>query len=103
MGLDSPGARLRWAREHHGVYKRPVDASRAFGWIESTYHGHENGDRRPSRSAAKRYARAYGVRWEWLLEGEGQPTAKNHLIKIIGKVEAGGTVAFYPDDEVKDC
>lgn len=104
MVLDSPSERLRWARQnHHGRYKTPTEAARAFGWTVSTYLGHENGDRIPSRQAAKRYAKAYGVRWEWLLDKEGPPSAKQQPIKIIGKVEAGGAVVFYHADKVQDC
>jgi transcriptional regulator with XRE-family HTH domain len=103
MALDSIGDRLRWARKQQGHYKTPTDAARAFGWPASTYLGHENGDRNPSRETAKRYARAYNVRWEWLLEKEGYPTEKNAAIKMIGHVEAGGKVVFYPADKVRDC
>lgn len=103
MGLESPSERLRWARKQHGRYHSPTEAARAFGWPVSTYLGHENGDRHPSREAAKRYARAYSVRWEWLLEGDGAPTMKARPIKIVGKVEAAGTVLFYPNDKLKDC
>ncbi|MGY3393467.1 transcriptional regulator with XRE-family HTH domain [Bradyrhizobium sp. USDA 3311] len=103
MGLESPSERLRWARHHHGRYKTPTEAARAFGWTVSTYLGHENGDRAPSRAAAKRYARAYGVRWEWILEAEGSPITKQQPVKIIGKVEPGGKVVFYQVDAYKDC
>lgn len=72
--MRSAAERLRWARERHGRYPTPTEAARAFGWTVSTYLGHENGDRNPSRQAAKRYARAYRVRWEWLLDNEGPPT-----------------------------
>jgi transcriptional regulator with XRE-family HTH domain len=102
MGLDSPHQRLRWARQQHGSYKTPTEAARAFGWTVSTYLGHENGDRVPSRAAAKRYARAYRVRWEWLLDNEGSATAAP-VARIVGKVDAGGKVSFYPDEKVRDC
>ena len=103
MGLDSPAGRLRWARQHHSKYATATDAARAFGWTVSTYLGHENGDRQPSREAAKRYAKAYGVRWEWLLEAEGAPTLKQPAIKIIGKVDAGGAVILYDKKDLRDC
>jgi len=73
MALDSPAARLRWARQRFSRYRTATEAARAFGWNVSTYLGHENGDRTPSRETAKRYGRAYHVRWEWILEGEGSP------------------------------
>jgi len=102
MGLDSPAERLRWARQQHGQYSTPTDAAKAFGWTVSTYLGHENGDRNPSRAAAKRYARAYHVRWEWLLENEGAPRLKAS-VKLVGYVERGSKVVFYPVAEVRDC
>lgn len=95
MNLPTPGQRLKWAREQHGSYRTPTDAAKAFGWTVSTYLGHENGDRNPSRNAAKRYARAYRVRWEWLLDGEGAPALGKVSVKIIGAVAAGATVALY--------
>jgi len=85
--------RLIWAREYHGLYTTPTDAANAFGWNRSTYSGHENGDRNPSRAAAKKYAKRYGVRWEWLLEGEGLPTVKP-LVPIVGNVSAGAQIIF---------
>lgn len=102
MALDSPAGRLRWARQHHGQYPSPTAAARAFGWTVSTYLGHENGDRAPSRAAAKRYAKAYHVRWEWLLDNEGQPTAAP-VVKIVGEVGGGAKVLFYPEQKFRDC
>jgi phage repressor protein C with HTH and peptisase S24 domain len=86
--------RLQWARKNHGKYKSPTDAARAFGWTVSTYLGHENGDRNPSRNTAKKYAKAYRVRWEWLLEGEGKPITggKTKTTHAIGYVGAGAEV-----------
>lgn len=103
MGLDSPKERLRWARNQHGKYGTPTEAARAFGWKVPTYLGHENGDRNPSRDAAKRYAKAYNVRWEWLLDGEGPAAAKTVTVKIIGKVEPSGKVSLYDEKQFRDC
>lgn len=102
MALDSPAARLRWAREHHKKYATATEAARAFGWAVSTYLGHENGDRNPSRSAAKRYATAYHVRWEWLLEGDGSPQPKA-TVRIVGDVSETGEIKFYPKEQVLDA
>jgi hypothetical protein len=71
--LDSPGKRLKWAREQRTTYATASEAARAFGWKVSTYLGHENGDRTPSRKAARKYAFAYKVPWPWLLEGGPLP------------------------------
>jgi phage repressor protein C with HTH and peptisase S24 domain len=103
MRLDTPAARLQWARRQHGRYKTASDAARAFGWPQSTYLGHENGDRNPSREAAKKYAKAYKVRWEWILEGEGQPYAGGRkpaeTTHAVGYVGAGAEVVPIDDHE----
>ncbi|MFC4172667.1 XRE family transcriptional regulator [Microvirga sp. GCM10011540] len=72
--MESPAARLKWARERAG-YKTAKDAVTAFGWSQSTYYGHENGDRSFSPDTAKRYAQAFNVPWSWLLGDvdEGPP------------------------------
>ena len=94
---------LNTANGVRNVDRRVVEAARSFGWTVSTYLGHENGDRTPSRAAAKRYGRAYRVRWEWLLDNEGPPSSGVPVVKIIGKVDGGGKVSLYDADEVKDC
>lgn len=94
MNTDSPATRLRWAREQHGKYASATEAARAFGWPVSTYLGHENGDRNPSRQAAKRYGRAYHVRWEWLLEGDGAALAEDLPVAVVGHVGAGAEMYF---------
>lgn len=99
MTLDSPADRLRWAREQHGRYPTGTEAAKAFGWTVSTYLGHENGSRNPTRQAAKRYAKAYRVRWEWILEGEGSPANKTQQAPIIGCVEASSEIRIYPESE----
>ena len=98
MALDTPAKRLKWARERDGRYKTATEAARAFGWTISTYLGHENEDRSPSRAMARKYAKSYKVRWEWLLEGEGQPTAKTGKIEIAGYVGAGAEFIPFGED-----
>ena len=89
--MDTPGERLKWAREQKTSHKTATDAARAYGWTISTYLGHENGDRTPSRKAAKAYALAYKVPWEWILEGGALPGRKGRTgpISTIGEVAAG--------------
>jgi phage repressor protein C with HTH and peptisase S24 domain len=90
--VDTIAERLRWARERAG-FKGGTQAATAFGWKVSTYLGHENGDRNPSRDKAKRYAERFKVRWEWLLEGEGQPTARGTPAPVVaGYVGAGAEI-----------
>jgi SOS-response transcriptional repressor LexA len=106
MALDTPAARLQWARKKHGRYDTPTDAARAFGWTVSTYLGHENADRTPSRAAAKRYAKAYGVRWEWLLEAEGAPTPSSNReivsVPLLSWVSAGQLTDATSQIQVED-
>ena len=102
MDLDSPAKRLRWARQQHGQYLTPTDAAKAFGWTVSTYLGHENGDRNPSRAAAKRYARQYRVRWEWLLEGEGSATTGRISASLVGAVGPGSSVLLYDNSKIRE-
>lgn len=64
--------RLGAARRAAG-YGEAADAIKAFGWNASTYYGHENGSRGFSIKTAKRYARAFGVSVEWLLDGRASP------------------------------
>ena len=94
--MKTPGERLIWARLNRTDFTSGTDAARAFGWTVSTYLGHENGDRNPSRAAAERYAARYGVRWEWLLTGQGNPVAPN-IVSVMGRIGAGAEIM--PDFE----
>lgn len=89
--MDTPGARLKWARETKTKYGTATEAARAFGWTVPTYLGHENGDRNPSRVAAKKYGAAYGVPWAWILEGGPMPGKRQRSgpIATVGEVAAG--------------
>jgi len=92
MDLDTPGQRLKWAREHKSSYETATAAAKAFGWTVPTYLGHENGDRMPSRKAAIKYGAAYKVPWAWILEGGPLPGArqpKGGPIPTKGEVAAG--------------
>lgn len=92
VALDTPARRLKWAREQDGRFETATDAAKAFGWTISTYLGHENGDRNPSRSAAKKYADAYKVPWAWLLEGGPPPDRKSAKART-GPIQTKGEVA----------
>lgn len=70
--MDEIKDRLQWARAAAG-FEQAADAARRFGWSESTYYGHENGDRKPRLDRARIYAKAFKVRWEWLFHGTGEP------------------------------
>ena len=62
--------RLKEARLKAG-YKTATAAIDAFGWANSTYRAHENGQNGFKIDDAKQYGEAYGVSPSWLLLGEG--------------------------------
>ena len=70
--------RVRWARARK--FETATAAAESMGMRPNTYTAYE---RRPDSSkhialdhqAAARFAKKFGVRWEWLLTGEGSPTA----------------------------
>jgi phage repressor protein C with HTH and peptisase S24 domain len=97
--MDTIAKRLKWARERKfGKDSTATDVARERGWTVSTYLGHENGDRNPSRETAKKYARTFGIRWEWLLENEGSPTPKPTVEKrAAGHVGAGEQVITFDE------
>lgn len=62
--------RLRQAREAAG-FESAAEAATKFKWNENTYRANENGNATFSFKKAKEYARAFGVRPEWLYEDSG--------------------------------
>lgn len=89
---ETPGERLKAARVRAG-FGSASDAARSRGWKVSTYLGHENGDRVPSRETAKRYGRAFRVRWTYLLEGEGTE-GTDEPMPVTGLIHPGAKVVF---------
>jgi transcriptional regulator with XRE-family HTH domain len=94
--MDTPGERLKRARQK-ARFSTATDAARAHGWVVSTYLGHENGDRIPSRTSAKRYAKAFQVTWDWLLEGSKAGSLELADIKTIGCAGTGTEVELTQD------
>ena len=88
LDMDTPAERLKRARLKAG-FRTATDAARAHGWVISTYLGHENGDRVPSRNCAKRYANAFHTTWDWLLEGSKSESLELVDIQTIGRIETG--------------
>lgn len=62
--------RLKLARER-ADYTGPVPAAKENGWNPNTYKKHEGGANGFSLTDAKKYALAFGVRWQWLYSAEG--------------------------------
>lgn len=60
--------RLRLARAAGG-FSSARRAATSFGWRQSTYTAHENGQNRLTEATAELYSRAYGVSARWLLDG----------------------------------
>lgn len=61
--------RLKSSRPAAG-FETARDAVERFGWVPTTYAGHENGSRGFRRDTALEYARAFRVAPEWLLYGK---------------------------------
>jgi phage repressor protein C with HTH and peptisase S24 domain len=86
--------RLRQARINAG-FETASDAATRFGWVESTYRSHENGQRGIKANDANKYARAFRVTNEWLLLGLGEGQKKP--VPLVGYVGAGAEV--FPIDD----
>lgn len=70
---DAQAARLIEARAAAG-YDSAHAAAIKHDWKTSTYGAHENGTNGFGAGVAQRYAKAFGVSWRWLLDGEGAKT-----------------------------
>jgi SOS-response transcriptional repressor LexA len=68
--MSDQGARLREARLAAG-FDGPAAAAERFGWNVNTYKSNENGNATFSFKKAKEYAKAFGVRPEWLYDASG--------------------------------
>ena len=109
-GMDTQAERLRHARERAG-FKTASQAVRHFGWKQSTYMAHENGQNNFDAKSGEKYATAYRVSAGWLLTGEpdNAPRGTDFLARIdkdqfedvpvVGAVQAGYWLAA---DEVMD-
>lgn len=84
-------ARLRWAREAAN-FKTMEEAIQRFNFVGQTYRGHENGNRGISNRKILTYSKAFNVRSEWLLSGEGNPKDLAARVRISGVIREFGTV-----------
>jgi hypothetical protein len=93
--------RIRWARiqwqEQNGITPNAEAAAESLGIKPGTYRAYE---RRPDSSkhialdhqSAIRFARKFGVSWEWLLIGSGMPTdqqlspAQERIVRALGEM-----------------
>lgn len=94
--MASMGDRLREARS--AMFPRSArSAAKAFGWKESTYAAHENGQNEYGPEEARRYGRAFHVSPAWLLTGEGP--RESRTVPLVGLVGAGSAAHFYADGQ----
>ncbi len=68
--------RVKWARSQR--YESATAAAAALGMLQGTYRCYERGPdsakfMRLDYRHARLFAREFKVRWEWLLEGDGEP------------------------------
>jgi SOS-response transcriptional repressor LexA len=85
----TPHERLVEARAKAG-YRSAREAVEKLGWGYSTYASHENGSRRISPDAARKYARVFSVSAAWLLYGtERDKVPEPVSVPVVGKVAAG--------------
>ena len=78
-------SRLRTARGLR--FAGPAEAARAFKWSYPTYAAHEN-ETRGYAHLVKKYGKAFGVRWQWLLMGEEpmMPDIRDDWDELISKI-----------------
>lgn len=97
--------RLREARLAKG-FETAASAADAFGWNRNTYASNENGNAVFSYRRAKEYARAFGVRPEWLYDAAGpmSPAQADGFVPIVGRVGANpdGVVLFATGQDAGD-
>jgi SOS-response transcriptional repressor LexA len=113
MDLIGRAQRLKQARIDRG-YATAAAAAEANRWNRNTYASNENGNAPFSYRKAKVYADAFGVRPEWLYEGE-TPSAvvlaektiakrEEIVVPVIGRVGAdpSGAVLFATGQDQAD-
>lgn len=77
--------RLIIAREAAG-FDSARSAAFAHGWNDSTYRAHENGQNGISVKMATKYAAAFNVSLEWLLNGGESPIVRDYGHSTTGQV-----------------
>lgn len=100
--MTTSNDRLKQARENAG-YDTAQAAADAFGWKVGAYRHHENGSQGrgiPAKSALQ-YARAFRVRPEWILWGEGERDIYplHEQIPVFGYAGAREAVYIIPSDD----
>lgn len=96
MGLGERHSRLRQARIHAGFERQRDVYERYPDWNRNSYKSNENGNAPFSFDQAKVYAKAFGVRPEWLYSGDGPMTERRARgVPLVGYVGAGARAHYY--------
>jgi len=74
--------RLIEARKAAG-FKSARAAAINFGWTQSTYASHENGQSNYGLEKAEKYAQAFGTKAVWLLHGEAGTNNNDQLMTML--------------------
>ena len=99
-GFDSPGKRLRWARERAGIDQ--VTMARLEGLNEKTYRAYEN-EQNGFAKRAPDFARRLNVPTDWLLAGGQLPNTDPPFIapetnaKLAPPMEGPGSIRMRRD------
>lgn len=91
--MQEPKDRLRKARTAAG-YPSARAAALKFGWGESSYAAHENGQNGIRPTAAAKYAKAFRTSAAYILTGESPPAAPRKTVNLVGYVAAGAQAHF---------
>jgi transcriptional regulator with XRE-family HTH domain len=86
--MNSPAARLKFARIRTGLYPHATDAARKLRIHPTTYENYENGDR-GFANHAPRLARFYKVNLPWLMDGVG-PVAPGEVERLFSDLPPEG-------------
>lgn len=97
MGSTERHERLRSARVAAGFDRQRDVYERFPGWNRNSYKSNENGNAPFSFDQAKVYARAFGVRPEWLYDGSGpmRDAGGRRTVPLVGYVGAGSQAHYY--------
>lgn len=100
MASGDKHTRLRQARIAAG-FRQGAEAIVRHDWNKNTYKANENGNAPYSFAQAKDYAKAYGVRAEWLYDGVGEMTSGSpRTVPLVGFVGAGAEAHYYEAAEL---
>jgi DNA-binding XRE family transcriptional regulator len=97
--MDTPGDRLRAARERCG-YTTAKDAALAIGVAIATYTQHEKAQTHLPARRADDYARHFGVTPEYLLYGHGEVPKRIPIVNAAGE-DTTRTAAFPPPPSLR--